>query len=113
LGSDEAELGFAGFAVQAGVKSALASLWYVSDEGTLGLMTEFYRQLRTAPIKAEALRQAQIAMLKGHVQIVEGQLRGSRGGGIQLPIALAERTETHMLSHPYYWAAFTLIGSPW
>lgn len=113
LGSNEAELGFAGFAVQAGVKSALASLWYVSDEGTLGLMTEFYRQLRTAPIKAEALRQAQLAMLKGNVQIVEGQLRGSRGDGIQLPIALAERTETHRLSHPYYWAAFTLIGSPW
>jgi len=113
LGSNEAELGFAGFAVQAGVKSALASLWYVSDEGTLGLMTEFYRQLRTAPIKAEALRQAQLAMLKGNVQIVEGQLRGSRGDSIQLPIALAERTETHTLSHPYYWSAFTLIGSPW
>ncbi len=113
LGSDEAELGFAGFAVQAGVKSALASLWYVSDEGTLGLMTEFYRQLRTAPIKAEALRQAQIAMLKGDVQITDGQLRGSRGGGIQLPIVLAERTGNHRLSHPYYWAAFTLIGSPW
>ena len=113
LGNDEAELGFAGFAVQAGVKSVLASLWYVSDEGTLGLMTEFYRQLRTAPIKAEALRQAQIAMLKGEVQITDGQLRGSRGGGIQLPIELIDRTDNHRLSHPYYWAAFTLIGSPW
>ncbi|MBW4470155.1 MAG: CHAT domain-containing protein [Stenomitos rutilans HA7619-LM2] len=113
LGSDEAELGFAGFAVQAGVKSALASLWYVSDEGTLGLMTEFYRQLKTAPIKAEALRQAQIAMLKGDVQIVNGQLRITRGGAVQLPIALVDRIEDHRLSHPYYWAAFTLIGSPW
>ncbi|XGV98383.1 MAG: CHAT domain-containing protein [Leptolyngbya sp. BL-A-14] len=113
LGNDEAELGFAGFAVQAGVKSALASLWYVSDESTLGLMTEFYRQLHTAPIKAEALRQAQIAMLKGNVQIVGGQLRTSRGGNVQLPIALGERTDDHRLSHPYYWAAFTLIGSPW
>ncbi|MBW4692025.1 MAG: CHAT domain-containing protein [Lyngbya sp. HA4199-MV5] len=113
LGSDEAELGFAGFAVQAGVKSALASLWYVSDEGTLGLMTEFYRQLRSAPIKAEALRQAQIAMLKGEVQIVQGQLRTTRGGTVPLPIALADRTDDHRLSHPYYWAAFTLIGSPW
>ena len=76
-------------------------------------MTEFYRQLRTAPIKAEALRQAQLAMLKGEVQITDGQLRGSRGGGIQLPIALTERRDNHRLSHPYYWAAFTLIGSPW
>ena len=113
LGNDEAELGFAGFAVQAGVKSALASLWYVSDEGTLGLMTEFYRQLKTAPIKAEALRRAQIAMLNGEVQITEGQLRDSRSGTIQLPIALIDRAGNHRLSHPYYWAAFTLIGSPW
>nr|WP_254721643.1 CHAT domain-containing protein [Kovacikia minuta] len=36
LGSDDAELGFAGFAVQAGVKSALASLWNVSESGHLG-----------------------------------------------------------------------------
>ncbi|MEQ8540665.1 MAG: CHAT domain-containing protein [Coleofasciculus sp. D1-CHI-01] len=55
VGDEEAELGFAGLAVQAGVKSALGSLWYVSDEATLGLMTEFYRQLETAPIKSEAL----------------------------------------------------------
>ena len=113
LGSKDAELGFAGFAVQAGVKSVLASLWSVSDEGTLGLMTEFYRQLRTAPIKAEALRQAQIALLKGEVTVVEGQLRSVRGSGIQLPIAPADRADTYSLAHPYYWSAFTLIGSPW
>jgi CHAT domain-containing protein len=56
IGNEQAELGFAGLAVQAGVKSALASLWYVSDEGTLALMSEFYQQLRIAPIKSEALR---------------------------------------------------------
>ena len=56
----------------AGVKSAVASLWYVSDEGTLGLMSEFYQQLKTAPMKAEALRQAQIAMIKGQVRFEGG-----------------------------------------
>jgi CHAT domain-containing protein len=56
LGDEQAEFGFGGLAVAAGVKSAVASLWYVSDEGTLGLMSEFYQQLKTAPIKAEALR---------------------------------------------------------
>ncbi|MCZ0902150.1 CHAT domain-containing protein, partial [Microcoleus sp. HI-ES] len=35
LGDKEAELGFAGLALQSGAKSALASLWYVSDAGTL------------------------------------------------------------------------------
>ena len=112
LGSDDAELGFAGFAVQAGVKSALASLWTVSDQGTLAMMTEFYRQLQSAPIKAEALRRTQIAMLKGQVTIEGGQLRGSRGSELVLPATLAVGGKLP-LSHPYYWAAFTLIGSPW
>ncbi len=111
VGDTSAELGFAGLAVQSGVKSALASLWYVSDEGTLALMGEFYRNLRQAPIKAEALRQAQIAMLQGKVTIKGGELRGVRGG-IPVPPAIAQRGDQN-LSHPYYWAAFTMIGSPW
>jgi Uncharacterized protein conserved in bacteria len=49
LGDEQTELGFAGFAFQAGVKSVLASLWYVSDEGTLALMSEFYQQLKNSP----------------------------------------------------------------
>lgn len=112
LGSDEAELGFAGFALQAGVKSALASLWNISDEGTLAFMTEFYQQLRTAPIKAEALRRTQLAMVQGEVSIQGGQLRSSRGATLALPPEL-EATGDRTLSHPFYWAAFTLIGSPW
>ncbi|MBF2025523.1 MAG: CHAT domain-containing protein [Oscillatoriales cyanobacterium C42_A2020_001] len=112
FGNDDAELGFAGFAVQAGVKSALASLWYVSDEGTLGLMTEFYRRLQTAPIKAEALRQAQIAMAQGQVKFEVGRLRDASGQDIPLPPALVQLSNPN-LSHPYYWAAFTMIGSPW
>ncbi|PHX54646.1 CHAT domain-containing protein [Tychonema bourrellyi FEM_GT703] len=120
LGDEETELGFAGLAFQAGVKSALASLWYVSDEGTLALMSEFYQQLKTAPIKAEALRQAQIAMLKGDVRIEQGVLRGlsavsfAQGtrGGTPLPAELANMGDRN-LAHPYYWAAFTMIGSPW
>jgi filamentous hemagglutinin family protein len=113
LGNEDAEFGFGGLAVAAGVKSAIASLWYVSDEGTLGLITEFYQQLKTAPIKAEALRQAQIAMIKGQVRIEKGQLQGIRQGeSIPLPPELAE-IDNKDFSHPYYWSAFTMIGSPW
>jgi predicted outer membrane repeat protein len=111
IGDEHAELGFAGFAVQAGAKSALASLWYVSDEGTLGLMSEFYKQLKTSPIKAEALRQAQIAMLKGEVRIQDGKLRISRGD-VNLP-PLLKRIGNKDLQHPYFWSAFTMIGNPW
>jgi CHAT domain-containing protein len=114
LGDEKAELGFGGLAVAAGVKTALGSLWYVSDQGTLGLMSEFYGQLKTAPIKAEALRQAQISMLTGKVRIEEGKLHSSasQSKGIPLPPELG-KVENQDLSHPYYWAAFTLIGSPW
>ena len=111
IGNEEAELGFAGLAVQAGVKSAVASLWYVSDAGTLALMTEFYRHLQTAPIKAAALQKAQIDMITGQLRLENGQLQ-SPNGRISLPPALAKHKNDN-LSHPYYWAAFTVVGSPW
>jgi CHAT domain-containing protein len=111
VGDEDAELGFAGLAVQAGVKSALASLWYVSDEGTLALMTQFYQQLKVAPIKAQALRDAQLAMILGQVRIVGGQLQES-GEKLPLPPELVNLGD-RSLEHPYYWAAFTMIGSPW
>lgn len=112
IGDRNVELGFAGLAVQAGVKSAIASLWYVSDQGTLSLMSEFYRQLKTAPIKAEALRQAQVAMLQGQVRISNGQLQSARGP-FKLPPELTQEAQEEDLTHPYYWAAFAVVGSPW
>ncbi len=111
VGDEQAELGFAGLAVQAGVKTALASLWYVSDEGTFGLMSEFYHQLTQAPIKAEALRQTQIAMIQGKVRIENGILYTSNQE-IPLPESVSHLNQPNF-SHPYYWAAFTMIGSPW
>jgi len=111
LGDLEAELGFAGMAVQAGVKTGLGSLWYVSDEGTMGFMTSFYDQLRQAPIKAEALRRAQMAMLNGEARLEDGQLV-TPAGQFPLPPELAQLGD-RQLTHPYYWSAFTMIGNPW
>ena len=114
FGNSDAELGLAGLAVQSGVKSVLASLWQVDDAGTLGLMSEFYRQLNLqgVTVKAEALRQAQIAMIDGDLRVEGGQLRSaSRGADVSLPSA--ENQGSVNLSHPYYWASFTMIGSPW
>lgn len=113
LGDEQAELGFAGLAVQAGVKTAVASLWYVSDAATAALMTRFYESLETAPIKAEALRQAQIAMVRGEVYIENGQLQGlGQIAAFPLPSASLD-IGNRQLSHPYYWAAFTMVGNPW
>jgi CHAT domain-containing protein len=111
LGNEQSELGFAGLAVQSGVKSALGSLWFVSDEGTLALMTQLYQQLKLAPIKAEALRQAQLAMMKGQVRIAGDQLVSS-GESVTLPPELAKQRGKNF-QHPYFWAGFTMIGSPW
>jgi CHAT domain-containing protein len=111
IGDEDVELGFAGLAVNSGVKSALASLWYVSDMGTLALMNEFYQSLQTAPIKAEALRAAQIAMLQGKVYMENGELHGTNSR-IVLPPAL-KNLRPENLSHPYFWSAFIMVGNPW
>jgi CHAT domain-containing protein len=109
IGDQEAELGFAGLAVQAGVKSALASLWYVSDLGTLALMGEFYDQLGNTLVKAEALRQTQLEMLRGNVKVDNRQVRLSNGVGLPLPEDFPQGTLS--LDHPYFWSSFTMIGN--
>ncbi len=110
VGSDEAELGFAGSALNAGVKATVASLWMISDEGTLGVMSKFYEYLRTAPTKTEALRQAQLALLTGQVQIKDGTLQLSDQVQIALPPALAERGN-RTFTHPYFWSGYTVVGN--
>ncbi|MEO1589698.1 MAG: CHAT domain-containing protein [Cyanobacteria bacterium J06632_22] len=111
LGNEEAELGFAGLAVQAGVKTAMASLWKVDDVGTAGIMTQFYSSLRDEPIKAEALRQAQLAMINGDIRVKSDKMAWS-GGEIELPDQLKD-ISSEEFDHPFFWAAFTTIGSPW
>ncbi|MBP0019602.1 MAG: CHAT domain-containing protein [Cyanobacteria bacterium SBLK] len=111
LGDVEAELGFAGLAVAAGVKSALGSLWNVNDAGTLALMGTFYSRLRDVPIKVGALRQAQLAMLRGETYLKDGSI-AIADTSIPLTPELVELGD-RSFSHPYYWSGFTLIGSPW
>ena len=112
LGDRASEYGFAGFAVNAGSESALASLWPVSDEGTLGFMTQFYQQLSAGKLRSDSLRQAQISMLQGEVSIVNGQVIGPDGEAIAMIPELAESGNWDF-AHPFYWSAFTMIGNPW
>ncbi|WP_422665596.1 CHAT domain-containing protein [Anabaena sp. PCC 7938] len=113
LGNKEAEIGFAGLAVLAGVKTSVASLWAVNDTGTAALMAKFYESLKTSPIRAEALREAQVAMATGKIYLKNGQLQGlEQVGSLPLPTESFEQPN-ESLSHPYYWAAFTMVGNPW
>lgn len=84
-GSDRDALGIAGIALQAGVQSAVASLWQVDDEATTQLITKFYQSLREGLSKAEALQTTQKAWLEAHSQ--------------------------GRYNHPGYWASFILTGN--
>lgn len=64
-GDTRATLGLAGLSVQAGARSTLASLWSLNDESGARFIEQFYQALSQDGVgRAEALRRAQIAMLK-------------------------------------------------
>ena len=83
LGDERAALGLAGVAVKAGVKSVVATLWFVDDEATSIGIREFYRQLKIPGMsRAKALQNAQKRLIS-----------------------------TKRYWHPAYWAPFLLIGN--
>ena len=111
IGNEDAEYGFAGLAMQAGVKSALASLWSINDVGTVLLMNEFYQELKSTPIKAKALRQAQLKMLHQQVFVQGNRIRGS---DVELDLPeISTEAKPIDFNHPYYWSGFTIIGNPY
>ena len=91
-----------------GARSAIASLWIVDDGGTQMLMNAFYGGLQQNMTKAEALRQAQIALITGE----DSAVGDSRGNAIELVFAESLPPQVRQgLSHPYYWTPFILIGN--
>jgi CHAT domain-containing protein len=111
-GDPAAELGFTGMASLFGVRTAIGSLWSVSDLGTLAFMSEFYGRLAQTTSRADALRQTQLAMQQGKVRLVGGKLRTTNAATIALPQALQHSPDT-TFTHPYYWSGFTMVGNPW
>ncbi len=111
LGNGEEILGLGYQMQRAGARAAIASLWQVSDGGTQVLMNAFYAALNKSMTKAEALRQAQIALITKDLSGVGG----SRGEEAWIEV-VSTRTGlppqvSNNLSHPYYWAPFILIGN--
>ncbi len=110
-GTGEEILGF-GYQIQrTGAEAAIASLWSVSDGGTQALMNALYTALNNRVSAAEALRQAQIALITKDLSTVGG----SRGEDAWIEV-VSTRTGlpplvSNNLSHPYYWAPFILIGN--
>lgn len=64
-GDNRAVLGLAGIAVQAGVRSAISTLWEAQDRPNTQLMIHFYQKLSNpGTSRAQALRQAQLAIFE-------------------------------------------------
>lgn len=82
-GDQRAALGLAGVALKAGARSALATLWEISDSATVEIINTFYKQISIEGVsKAQALRTAQLRL------IVQPRF-----------------------AHPNYWAPYMLIGN--
>lgn len=81
-GDSRAALGLAGVALKAGARSALATLWQISDAATVRLIDSFYGNAATGASKAKALQMAQIGLI-----------------------------EDEDFAHPSDWAPFLLIGN--
>jgi CHAT domain-containing protein len=111
-GTGEEILGF-GYQIQrTGAEAAIASLWSVNDGGTQALMNAFYAILKKGNItKAEALRQAQIALITKDLSAV-GLPRGNEAWieVVSTRTGLPAQVSNN-LNHPYYWAPFILIGN--
>ncbi|HEX4865563.1 MAG TPA: CHAT domain-containing protein, partial [Acidimicrobiales bacterium] len=75
----------------AGARSVVASLWEVSDPATADLMVRFYRRLRRGHPVDEALRAAQLDLIRSHPS------RHGETGGVDP-------------ASPFVWAAFQLFG---
>jgi CHAT domain-containing protein len=88
VGDNRSALGLGGVAIQAGAKSALASLWTISDSATASIAADFYANLQNESYlsKAEAL------------QIVQKNI-------------IEDTKIADKYKHPYYWSAIVLIGN--
>jgi CHAT domain-containing protein len=112
---------FASLAQKNGADAVLATLWPVYDPSTAAFMSQFYVALRTGRggserTKAEAMRQVQMAMLRGQLDAsssasapaASGTATAADRGTVQARRAIAASAK---YSHPYYWAPFVLSGN--
>ena len=110
FGGGEEILSFGYLMESAGAQAAIASLWPVSDGGTMAFMTTFYAALQNGMTKAEALQRAQEVLITDNFELLENAERGIVG--VRQRVREDVQPEiVNKLAHPYYWAPFILIGN--
>jgi CHAT domain-containing protein len=91
----------------AGARTVLASLWNVTDRSTAELMKRFYGGLKEGLPKDEALRAAQIDLIRGSIRATE---QDDEERGVKKLAKSEDEAAVGRYASPYYWAAFELFG---
>jgi CHAT domain-containing protein len=122
----EGLLGFSQALFRAGARAAVLSLWPADDRATSLLMARFYENLLGTPDgavspmpKAAALAEAK-RWLRGLGADEVGRLTADLPRGLPAGTPRGVRREAdppaadapRQFAHPYYWAAFVLVGDP-
>jgi CHAT domain-containing protein len=126
----EGLLGFAQAFLQKGARSVVLSRWKVDDTATALLVLRFFENLlgkregQQRPLgRAAALGEAK-AWLRELSRARATELAATLAGGVlrgtekPRPARIKPAPEKlppgdRPFSHPYYWAAFVLVGDPW
>jgi CHAT domain-containing protein len=129
LGRDAGGEGFVGFTqalLMSGTRSVCLSLWQVDDRSTALLMRRLYANLlggrpgllQPMP-KAEALAEAKTWLRNLDVDEAGSELAALERGGVRplakssgAALAPGKTSGSRPYDHPYYWAAFVLVGDP-
>jgi CHAT domain-containing protein/Tfp pilus assembly protein PilF len=132
LGRDlggEGLLGFAHAFLQKGARSVVLSRWKVDDAATALLMLRFYenllgkrKDLKQPLGRAAALQEAKTwlrTLPRKEVEtlvasLTHGDIRGTVGPAPKKKLVAKAKVPAGDLpyAHPYYWAAFVLVGDP-
>ncbi len=128
--SGEGLLGFAYALHLAGARSIVLSRWKVDDTATALLMLRFYENLLGDASKGRKPLGRAVALAEAKKwlrdlprrdaeplarALLAGKLAGTRGKEVELKVKDDKATlpaGDRPYEHPFYWAAFTLIGDP-
>jgi CHAT domain-containing protein/predicted negative regulator of RcsB-dependent stress response len=103
--------GLAMIAQKKGAKAVISTLIEVNDASAGALMADFYKRWAGGAgtvAKVEALRQAQLDLLQGRIM----PQAATSGRGVKVDDGSgAAQTGPMNYAHPYYWAAYVLMGN--